>query len=191
MMQRVASHLFVAMWIGWGLYWLLSAHGVKRPIRRESRLSRWTHYGPLILAGWLLTVSTRIWPPLLVPFMHRTPTSFWIAVATTAAGLLFTVWARVHLGRNWSGSVTIKADHELITSGPYRIARHPIYTGLLIAFAGNALVAADMRGLLAFIMVFAALWRKLKLEERFMREQFGQAYVDYSKGVAAIVPFLL
>jgi len=105
--------------------------------------------------------------------------------------VLFTIWARRHLGRNWSGSVTIKADHELITTGPYRIARHPIYTGLLIAFAGNALVVGEVRGLIAFAIAFAALWRKLKLEERFMREQFGQAYVDYSRRVAAVVPFLL
>jgi hypothetical protein len=68
----------------------------------------------------------------------------------TAAGLLFTVWARRHLGRNWSGTVTIKADHEMIDTGPYRGCRHPIYTRLLIAFAGNVLAVAEVRGLLAF-----------------------------------------
>ncbi|MGP8165465.1 MAG: methyltransferase family protein [Steroidobacteraceae bacterium] len=109
----------------------------------------------------------------------------------TAAGLLFSIWARQHLGRNWSGRVTIKADHELITTGPYRVTRHPIYTGLLIAFAGSALAVAEMRGLIAFVIAFAALWRKLKLEERYMREQFGQAYIDYQRQVAAIVPILL
>lgn len=190
-MQRIYEHLFFMMWIAWGLYWIVSARGVKAPVRRESTLSRWAHYGPLFLSGWLLSDGGRIWRPLRVAFMTRSDTIFWIAAAVTAAGLPFTIWARRHLGRNWSGSVMIKADHELITTGPYRIARHPIYTGLLIAFAGNALVVGEVRGLIAFAIAFAALWRKLRLEERFMLEQFGQAYVDYSQRVAAVVPFLL
>ncbi len=126
-----------------------------------------------------------------MPFMARSELSYWIAAAVTAAGLLFSVWARAHLGRNWSGSVTIKADHELITTGPYRLARHPIYTGLLLAFAGTALIVAEWRAVLAFVIAFLALWRKLKLEERWMREQFGAAYDDYARRVAALVPFLL
>jgi len=190
-MQFVYDHLFVAMWVCWGLYWLISARGIKSPVRRESALSRWMHFGPLIVAGWLLADANHFWAPLSERFMVRTELTFWIAAGVTAGGLLFTVWARRHLGRNWSGSVTIKADHELITSGPYRLARHPIYTGLLLAFAGNAVVVAEWRGVLALVIVFAALWRKLKLEERWMREQFGQAYTDYAKRVAALVPFLL
>jgi protein-S-isoprenylcysteine O-methyltransferase Ste14 len=190
-MQFIYDNLFLLMWIGWGLCWLISARGLKSPVRRESALSRWMHFGPLIVAGWLLWDTDHFWPLLSERFMPRTELTFWLAAAITAAGLLFAVWARRHLGRNWSGSVTIKAGHELITTGPYRYARHPIYTGLLLAFAGNALIVAEWRGVLAFVIVFAALWRKLKLEERWMREQFGEAYVDYSRRVAALVPFLL
>jgi protein-S-isoprenylcysteine O-methyltransferase Ste14 len=190
-MQRVYDYLFLAMWISWGLYWIASARGGKTAVRRESTLSRWAHLGPLIISGWLLSDGGRFWWPLRVPFMSRSGASFWIAAGVTAAGLLFTVWARRHLGANWSGSVTIKADHELVTTGPYRITRHPIYTGLLVAFAGNALVVGEVRGLIAFGVAFAALWRKLKLEERYMQEEFGQAYVDYQRKVAAIVPILL
>jgi hypothetical protein len=190
-LKPMQPYLIYVLWVAWAVYWLICARGIKAPVRRESTLSRWAHFGPLILCGWLLSDGGARWPPLNVPFISRTETTFWIAAAVTAAGLLFTVWARRHLGRNWSGSVTIKADHELITSGPYHLARHPIYTGLLIAFAGSALAVGEVRGLLAFAIAFAALWRKLKLEERFMRERFGPAYVDYSQRVAAIVPFLL
>ena len=101
------------------------------------------------------------------------------------------MWARVHLGRNWSGIVTVKEGHELITGGPYAIVRHPIYTGLLLAFIGSALARGEWRGVLAVAVVLAALWRKLGLEERWMREQFGSAYQAYSQRVAALVPFLL
>jgi protein-S-isoprenylcysteine O-methyltransferase Ste14 len=190
-MDFVYDNLFVGMWVAWGLYWLISAAAVKSSVRRESALSRWMHYGPLIIGGWLLASTNHFWAPLSARFMVRTELTFWIAAAVTAAGLLFSVWARVHLGRNWSGEVTIKADHELVTSGPYRLARHPIYTGLLLAFVGNALVVAEWRGVLAVAIVFAALWRKLKLEERWMREQFGESYANYARHTAALVPFLL
>ena len=95
------------------------------------------------------------------------------------------------LGRNWSGVVTVKQDHELIRSGPYRYVRHPIYTGLLIAFAGSAIARGEWRGILALAIVFAALWRKLRLEERWMIETFGDAYLRYRAEVRALIPFVL
>jgi Putative protein-S-isoprenylcysteine methyltransferase len=103
--------------------------------------------------------------------------------------MLFTVWARVRLGGNWSGIVTIKHDHELIASGPYAIVRHPIYTGLLVAFIGSAMVLGEWRGVLAVLVAWWALWRKLRLEERWMAERFGQQYEAYCRRVPALVPF--
>ena len=107
------------------------------------------------------------------------------------AGLVFSIWARVHIGRNWSGIVTLKQDHELIQSGPYRLVRHPIYTGLLLGFIGTAIARDEWRGWLAVLMVLAALWRKLRLEERWLTEQFGDAYRQYRSEVAALIPYLL
>ena len=95
------------------------------------------------------------------------------------------------LGRNWSGIVTVKQDHELVRSGPYRWVRHPIYTGLLIAFVGTAISRGEWRGVLAVLIVFAALWRKLQLEERWMIETFGDAYLRYRAEVRALIPFVL
>ncbi len=104
--------------------------------------------------------------------------------------MLFTVWARLHLGRNWSGTVTIKDGHELITSGPYALVRHPIYTGLLLAMLGSALALGDWRGVAAFALAAGALWRKLRVEESWMQQQFGDAYQAYSQRVAALIPFV-
>ena len=104
---------------------------------------------------------------------------------------LFAIWARNVLGRNWSGIVTLKQDHELIRTGPYRYVRHPIYTGLLIAFAGSAIARGEWRGLLALAIAFVALWRKLKLEEQWMIETFGDAYRRYRDEVRALIPFVL
>jgi protein-S-isoprenylcysteine O-methyltransferase Ste14 len=87
--------------------------------------------------------------------------------------------------------VTVKQDHELITSGPYAFVRHPIYTGLLLAFIGSAVARGELRGVLAVLLVFGGLWYKLRHEERWMREQFGEQYDLYSKRVAALVPGIL
>jgi protein-S-isoprenylcysteine O-methyltransferase Ste14 len=87
--------------------------------------------------------------------------------------------------------VTVKQDHELIVNGPYALVRHPIYTGLLLAFAGTGLARGEWRGVLAVVIVFLALWRKLRLEERWMQEQFGEQYRAYKHRVAALVPFVL
>jgi protein-S-isoprenylcysteine O-methyltransferase Ste14 len=87
--------------------------------------------------------------------------------------------------------VTVKADHELVRSGPYGWVRHPIYTGILFGFIGSALAGTRWGGLVAVAIVFAAFWRKLKLEEHFMTETFGDAYRQYREQVSALIPLLL
>jgi protein-S-isoprenylcysteine O-methyltransferase Ste14 len=172
----------------WAAYWWLASYTAKRTDRREPLGSRLLHVLPLLLSGWLLW-SDRLYGSLLGARMFPwAPWAFWVAILITAIGLLFTVWARIHLGRNWSGTVTIKQDHELIVSGPYAIVRHPIYTGLLVALIGTATARGEWRGLLAVLIAGAALWRKLGLEERWMTERFGQQYEAYSRRVPALVP---
>jgi len=110
-------------------------------------------------------------------------------VLLVAAGLGFSVWARVHLGRNWSAEVVVKQDHALIRSGPYRHLRHPIYSGMLLAFLGMALAFGEWRGLLALALVFASFARKSRMEERFMRETFPE-YAEYQRETRALIPFV-
>jgi protein-S-isoprenylcysteine O-methyltransferase Ste14 len=91
---------------------------------------------------------------------------------------------------NWSGDVQLKRDHELIVKGPYALVRHPIYTGLLLAFVGSALAVGEWRGGLAVAIVAVSFWRKLRREEAFMRQQFGETYARYAASVPALIPFL-
>ena len=110
-------------------------------------------------------------------------------VLLVAAGLGFSVWARIHLGRNWSAEVVVKQDHALIRSGPYRCVRHPIYSGMLLAFLGMALAFGEWRALLALALVFASLARKSRIEEGFMRETFPE-YTEYQRETRALIPFV-
>jgi protein-S-isoprenylcysteine O-methyltransferase Ste14 len=184
-------YLFKAMWLSWAGYWWVSSRNVKRAVRHESLPSRLSHIAPLALAALLFSVPNLPAPVLRTRFLSSTTWPLNIAVALTAAGLLFAVWARQYLGSNWSGTVTLKEDHELITSGPYALVRHPIYTGLLLAFVGSAMAIGEWRAALAFALASLALWRKLRLEERLMHQQFGEAYQAYCRRVPALIPFLL
>ena len=189
-MSLAYRFLFPAMWLSWATYWWVASRGAKPVERREPLGSRLLHVPPLFFAIWLLWAQ-RVPGPFLNDRLYGwEPWEFWVATLVTAIGLLFTVWARVHLGRNWSGTVTIKQDHELIASGPYALVRHPIYAGLLLAFVGSAMARGEWRGAVAVLVAWAALWRKLRLEERWMAERFGQQYEAYCRRVPALVPFL-
>ena len=191
MLDGLHHYLFVTLWSLWILYWFIAARDGKAVQRREPVLSRLGHLLPLFAAAYLLDADRlpggflggRLWP--------STEATFWTGVALLAGGLAFSVWARIHLGRNWSGTVTVKEDHELIRTGPYRLVRHPIYTGLLLGILGSALPQGEWRGVVAVLIVLVALWRKLRLEERWMGEVFGAAYANYRREVRALVPFLI
>lgn len=172
-MHWAYDYLFYAVWGGFLIYWQIMSLNVKATQRLEPMSSRVLRT-VLFLAAIALLVLPHI-PPrwLYVSLIPSSIWTFWGGVAITLAGLSFAIWARVHLGSNWSRSVTIKKDHDLITSGPYAVARHPIYTGLLAGFLGTAIAMTEVRGVIAFGLIFAALWIKLGLEEKWMREQFG------------------
>ncbi len=190
-MRLLDAYLFPALWVGYLAYWQVMSANVKVTQRLEPAASRILRM-VLFLNAMVLLLYPRI--PLAWLYWSIWPSSRWtffIGAAITAAGLLFSVWARRHLGRNWSRSVTIKEDHELIVTGPYSLVRHPIYTGLLAGFLGTAIAIAQIRGVLALGLIFISLWAKLRLEERWMRGQFGVSYEAYSRRVAALVPFIL
>jgi protein-S-isoprenylcysteine O-methyltransferase Ste14 len=182
-------YLFPSLWLAWAIYWWVSSRGTKPALRRESAASRFSYTWPLLVAAILFAVPDLPVPALRQRFIPRSAWTFALAAAVTGAGLLFTVWARRTLGSNWSGTVTIKQGHELVTTGPYAIVRHPIYSGLLLAFAGSAVAIGQWRAVLALAFAVPSFVHKLRIEERWMREKFGEAYGVYCERVPALVPF--
>jgi protein-S-isoprenylcysteine O-methyltransferase Ste14 len=154
--------LIFALWITWFGYWLISAAATKPTRQRESRASRLTYTVPLLLGVWLIArprVGSGWFSAQLLPEARW---RYLLALALLLAGLLLTVWARVHLGRNWSGTVTLKEGHELIRSGPYAYVRHPIYTGLSLAMLGCAIAWGEPRALLGLGLVICSFLYKLR-----------------------------
>jgi len=190
-MTLIHSYLFLAMWLGYFAYWWVMSTNVKVTEHSESAPSRIARLVLIVCAVALLSLPRVPLPLLNKRFLPHGLWCFWSGAAITAGGLLFSVWARRHLGKNWSQAVTVKEGHELITSGPYALVRHPIYTGLLLALLGSAVARGEWRGLLAVALVFGALWHKLRLEEKWMRAQFGESFEVYSRHVAALVPHII
>jgi len=189
-MLWVYEYLFPVVWIVFLLYWRIKAAGTKSTQRLEPAASRIVRAIVFLIVIVMLSTTRiplpwlyrQIWPQGVWPF--------WMGAAVTVGGLLFAIWARQHLASNWSSQVTIKQDHELITSGPYTLVRHPSYTGILAGFLGSAIAVSQVRGVIGFVLIFFVLWAKLRLEEEWMRTQFGETYASYADHTAALVPYV-
>ena len=190
-MKTFFQALIPALWVLWLAFWVLAARKAKQTTRQESSGSRLLHHIPMIVGGALLAAPHILGSDMEGRFHARTFDWFLVGLALVVLGLGFSVAARIRLGRNWSGTVTVKQDHELIQSGPYALVRHPIYTGLLLALAGTIVAIDRWRALVAVPLLVGGIVYKISVEEHFMRAQFGEAYARYRTRVKALVPFVV
>ena len=183
---RTAYWIDVCAWLAWGGYWMAAARFVQRSQSSESVLMRMTHLLPLA-AGFFLIFHGGDYSVIY----GRLVRSDWIALLgtlVTIGGLLFAVWGRVHLGRYWSGIITLKEGHKLIRTGPYRFVRHPLYTGFLSAVLGSALVMFTGDACAGFAVILVAYIVKIRREETVLTGAFGDEYRQYRREVSALVP---
>jgi protein-S-isoprenylcysteine O-methyltransferase Ste14 len=188
-MRAWPTELIAGIWVLWFVFWRFAARGGKPVEQQESIVSRLSYLLPMFVV--IALVMWQDWPGWLGTRLYDGDwTEYWISVAMLVFGLMLAVWARSKLGDNWSGRVTVKTGHELVRSGPYRSIRHPIYTGGLLGLLGTALAAAKVSGFLGVLLAICALVYKLRIEERVMSAQFGDAYREYRRVSWALVPFL-
>jgi protein-S-isoprenylcysteine O-methyltransferase Ste14 len=189
-MTKTCGYIIIVCWAVFVIVWLVAAFRAKRTVERQSLLSALAHRIPIVFGWWLLAYP-RLSPIVNRIVIPRTALSQIVGVAVCVAGLSFTLWARRVLGGNWSSDVTFKRDHELIRTGPYRIVRHPIYTGLLVMCLGTAIEIGALRGVIGSLLVGVGFWIKLNQEERFLLRHFSEAYPSYQRDAKALVPFIL
>jgi len=178
------------LWDLWMLSWLLAAAWSARTVARQPLSARLAHI-TLLCAGAVLLFrrpSTLTW--LHRPLLAIPPWAAWVAVGFVFAGFAFAWWARLHLGRNWSGTVTLKAEHALVRSGPYGITRNPIYTGLLLSLVATAIIRNELAAVIGFVLILTALLIKIRQEERLLAGHFGPAYAAYRADVPPLIPRL-
>lgn len=192
MHDAILGWLHGLAWLGFLLYWIASARGTKRAVRAEPPWLRVGAYWlPLALAVALLGPGSWFGDSALrAAFVPGTPWWKTPGLLLAIAGITRACRARFLLGRNWSSEVQIKQDHELIQAGPYRHVRHPIYSGLLLALLGTAIHIGEWRALLALAIVAASFCYKLRHEERWLRERFGESYAAYQRRTRALIPGL-
>jgi protein-S-isoprenylcysteine O-methyltransferase Ste14 len=171
-----------AVWVVFWLYWLISARSAKHGTRPgHARL-------PAIAIAIVIAVLART-VHLSAATVHDSALQA-LGVALVLLGLAFAVWARVVLGRNWGMPMTRKDEPELITTGPYRRVRHPIYTGLLLALLGTALTS-NLFWLLALVVIAPYFFYSARTEERLLIAAFPEAYPRYMRGTKMFVPYLV
>jgi protein-S-isoprenylcysteine O-methyltransferase Ste14 len=183
------DRLFAAIWIAWGVTWLGAAVWSGRT---EKRAATWdvSAYRLLTVVGAILLWhgtarvfgSSRLW--------HVGYGGAYALAGVTLTGIGFAWWARLHLGRLWSGSVTVKEGHRIVDTGPYSLVRHPIYTGLIGATLATAAAPGTATAVVGWALVTLGLWLKARVEERFLVDELGsESYGAYQRRVPMLVPF--
>jgi len=177
------------IWLAWWGSWLAAAAWSDRAAKQAPARHQFIYRGLAAVGVILLFGLVRRQPSIEVS-LWRTPIALaWLLVVVVLAGLLFTWWARIHLGRLWSSSVSRKPDHHVVDTGPYGIVRHPIYTGIILASFATAALRGTVLAFLGACVMTAGWVIKARLEERFLREQLGaDAYGDYARRVPMLVP---
>ena len=180
--------------ICWGIFfivWVLAAIFTKRTVYHQTGAERLRYMGVIVIGWYLLFRGNRFPYPFNVHIIPHTDAILLVSSVLCVCGLAFCLWARAVLGRNWSGTVTLKENHELIVRGPYRLVRHPIYTGLLAMLFATAIQQGHIAAMLGFLLTFVSFWIKSSFEEAVMTRQFPEDYPAYRKQAKRIIPFLL
>jgi protein-S-isoprenylcysteine O-methyltransferase Ste14 len=190
-MDSLARIIISSCWGVFTIVWVLAALFTKRTVYHESGVRRLRYLIPIALGCYLVFRGYRRGPPFNIEIIPQTTPILVAAAILCLCGLGFCLWARAVLGRNWSGTVTLKENHELIVRGPYRLVRHPIYTGLLAMLIATAIEQGHIAGMIGLALTFLSFWIKLNNEEELMRAQFSDQYRAYQLRTKRIVPFVL
>jgi protein-S-isoprenylcysteine O-methyltransferase Ste14 len=182
-------HLVAGLWLAWVVSWWAAAAWSNRTEKRAGLGAEIRYRIPTLVGVVLLFIPAhgyegplRLW--------HVGWDGAWACVILIAAGMVFTWWARLHLGRLWSATVTRKADHRIVDTGPYAIVRHPIYTGMLLALLATAAIKGTVLAVAGFALLVVGIYIKARTEERWLREQLGAAGYDaYRARVPMLIPF--
>lgn len=174
------------LWFSFFAYWTIVSVNSAKTKSSESKASTFTHQ--IVLNGALIILFAPV-PGLRAWFLPQRYHFLVVVGVIIQIGFGFlAIWARRHLGRNWSAEVRIGEGHQLVRTGPYRFLRHPIYTAMLGMFLGTAIASSQVHALLALGILFIAYLRKTRLEEQILHQTFGPDWLSYRRQTWALVP---
>src|SRR6266849_7816039 len=181
--MRAVELVFAVGWAAFWVYWIVAAFSTKRgrgPWSRELRIRA--------VIAVVVIVLVRL-GAFRSHGLNTDPARAGIGLVLFALGLGSAIWARLHIGRNWGTPMSQKDEPELVTSGPYRLVRHPIYSGILLAGAGTA-VALSWMWLIAMVLAGVYFVYSATVEERYLTKQFPGTYPMYRRSTKILVPFI-
>lgn len=187
------DEIILASWLAFAVYWVITASNVKK----DAEPKIWWHGRFFSLARLTLVIMLAFLYPSIVKriidtsfLSPRDTITRVIGVVLTISGVLLSIWARSHLGKNWSSHPAVKENHELITSGPYRLLRHPIYAGMLAALLGSLLCSSNPFWFYFLIVMGVTIVYRVPVEEEIMMRTFPETYPAYKKSTSALIPFI-
>jgi protein-S-isoprenylcysteine O-methyltransferase Ste14 len=178
------------LWAILVIYWIYSGRRIRAVRVRESPKSRFLHLEFVVTGFAILMEGSLLPPPLSHTIFSNDLMAKLIGAILTALGIGFALWARAILGQNWSASVTLKEQHELIQVGPYKWVRHPIYTGIVGAAVGAAFVSNRVSGMIGIFYIFSAYLLKIENEELLLAGHFKETYEAYKTQTKRLIPFV-
>jgi protein-S-isoprenylcysteine O-methyltransferase Ste14 len=190
--MKLANILVLIFWIVFMLVWAISAIGIKKDVKQSRSWWNFFWFRAVIVVALVWFLHAQNFTQFELGYERWAAANFAVAVIgviLVGAGVAFAIWARWNLGRNWSGVPRIKEGHELVTSGPYRFVRHPIYTGMTAALLGSALVGGP-DWFIAFILFLTVFIFRIPKEEGFMMQLFPDQYPAYRARTKALIPFV-
>ena len=182
--MKAVELIFAVGWTAFWLYWITAAFSTKRGRIQWGREAR---IRVVILVAAVVLTRAGVFRGYA---LNNDPWRGGIGLVLFALGLAFAIWARINIGRNWGGPMTQKEEPELVTSGPYRLVRHPIYSGIVAAGLGTA-VALSWYWLFAVVLAGVYFIYSATVEERYLAEQFPDRYPAYKRSTKMLIPFIL
>jgi protein-S-isoprenylcysteine O-methyltransferase Ste14 len=187
--MTITGTIIIVTWVILGLFWSVSAFFQKRVSKDVNHLERFMQIFYMVIPIILL-IKYDFFNLLEIVIVRTTLFVNIISIFLCILGLGVALYARITLRGNWSAKVVLKKEHELVSDGPYRFVRHPIYTGLLLLYLGSALAVGRVAGLIGFLMLFCGLYIKLRLEEKLMIKHFHEKYKEYMKRTKMLIPYV-
>ncbi len=181
--MRVVELVFVVGWAAFAVYWLLAVFSMTR-----SRMA-WSHEARIRLLILVVVIVLVRFGVLRNHGVHSDPVRAAIGLVLFASGLAFAIWARVHIGRNWGTPMMQKEEPELVTSGPYHLVRHPIYSGILVAGVGTG-IGLSWYWLVPVALAGVYFIYSATVEERYLAGEFPDTYPAYVRSTKMLVPFV-